>query len=356
MRALLVAASAVAAALVVVVVVLVVSLRRRTAHHSFIRDPGTHRCRPGRTWPFVPRYGDLDACAASLPIGWVEALQAASPAPPAPAAPGSRAAVPGVVLIITCERHLQDRAAHVALPDQVGGWPVVFVLGDNRIASHYEWRRVLPGRPPFLVLNCEDSYIHLFKKVAMAVDVVVNHEFDVRTGVLRCGDDIVFDVPRLEAFLADAAAHGDYVGSAMGKEPGGAAGPTAEVPAMLEYYIGHPDDLRNPRHGLRAVDTTKLELVARIPNFRYAIGTVFLLSLRACQVLVAALHAIAYNVFAPVLVGEYLTFPYHIEDVGVGWALREAGIAVTSLPRLVWPMQTPGAPPDVVARDTNFNR
>ena len=43
-----------------------------------------------------------------------------------------------------------------------------------------------------LYLKCEDSYLHILKKLILSIDVLYQL-FDIKQGILRCGDDLFFD-------------------------------------------------------------------------------------------------------------------------------------------------------------------
>lgn len=43
-----------------------------------------------------------------------------------------------------------------------------------------------------MYIKCEDSYLHLFKKLALSIKYL-NEIFIIEEGILRCGDDLIFD-------------------------------------------------------------------------------------------------------------------------------------------------------------------
>jgi hypothetical protein len=220
----------------------------------------------------------------------------------------------GIVLVISCHKHMDTRLVEFGpQKDFYGRWKVVEVLGDPRLPEAYQW--ISPRK---LLIKCEDSYVHVMKKVVLAMDILLDL-FDVREGILRCGDDLVFYEDRLEAFL-------------RGPKPGHYVGKLARGPFwtpvlsvrrdtfMTDYYARHPEDFWNPLHGLLGLDRA-FEDWDKIPDAgAYAGGVVVYLSKGACQALVEHLRAIDYNVLRKDPVRGF--YPYIIEDVGTGYVLR----------------------------------
>ena len=224
--------------------------------------------------------------------------------------------IDGIVLVISCHKHMDTRLKEFGPKKDSyadGRWKVVEVLGDPRLPKKFEWideRR--------LVIRCEDSYVHLMKKVVLAMDILMVL-FDIREGFLRCGDDLVFYEDRLDAFLRGPKP-GHYVGKlAYGPSP---VVSTRRDTFMTDYYARHSEDFWNPMHGLLGLDRT-FEDWDKIPDAgAYAGGVVVYLSLLACQALVQKMRSIEYDVLHKCPVRGF--YPYIIEDVGVGYALRGA--------------------------------
>ena len=51
-----------------------------------------------------------------------------------------------------------------------------------------------------LFIKCEDSYLHLLKKLALSLKYIYKL-FNIKQGVLRCGDDLIFNENNLIKFL-----------------------------------------------------------------------------------------------------------------------------------------------------------
>jgi len=103
--------------------------------------------------------------------------------------------VEGIILIISCQKHKNTRLKEFALPkDNYNGWEVIYVVGD--LSSKYEY--IFQGN--LLTIKCEDSYIHLLKKVVLAIEILYQN-FNIKQGILRCGDDLIFNEEKLVEFL-----------------------------------------------------------------------------------------------------------------------------------------------------------
>ena len=50
-----------------------------------------------------------------------------------------------------------------------------------------------------MYIKCEDSYLHLLKKFALAIKAV-KCLFNIKEGILRCGDDLIFNEDNLSLF------------------------------------------------------------------------------------------------------------------------------------------------------------
>jgi hypothetical protein len=222
----------------------------------------------------------------------------------------------GIVLVVSCHKHLGTRLVEFGPQKDSyvdGRWKVVEVLGDPKLSSPYVW---LDDRK--LLIKCEDSYVHVMKKVVLAMDVLLE-QFEIREGILRCGDDLVFFEDRLEAFLRGPKP-GEYVGK-LARGPFWTPVTSVRRDTFItQYYAEHPEDFWNPLHGLLGLERA-FEDWDKIPDAgAYAGGVVVYLSKGACQALIGNLRAIDYDVLRKDPVRGF--YPYIIEDVGTGYVLR----------------------------------
>lgn len=233
--------------------------------------------------------------------------------------------VPGVVMIVSCHKFLGTRVADAEFglrEDEVRGWPVHVIVGDPALHSDHEFR----GRT--LVVRCEDSYCHLLKKVACALRALLAR-YDVQHGVLRCGDDLVFNRARLYEFL-EAAERGEVGGQYVGRllpsrgPPGGAH----HDAFMVDFFATHPEDFGNPLNGL-AGRRAGFGQYCVVPSVPYVSGVIMYLGVAACLAVVEGMERVGMDVFAS---EPGRGFPYLIEDIGIGYLMDRAGVAADDRP------------------------
>ena len=99
----------------------------------------------------------------------------------------SKKNVDGIILVLSCQKHKNTRLKEFSLSKtSYNNWEVIYVIGDLFLNQNY----ALDGN--FLYLRCEDSYLHLLKKLAVAMKAV-KEIFTIKEGILRCGDDLIFN-------------------------------------------------------------------------------------------------------------------------------------------------------------------
>ena len=103
--------------------------------------------------------------------------------------------VDGIILILSCEKHRYTRLQQYGLHEtQINNWKVIKVIGDLFLDKPYKFEDNI------LFLKCEDSYIHLLKKLALSIKYLYE-TFIIKEGILRCGDDLIFNKIELTNFL-----------------------------------------------------------------------------------------------------------------------------------------------------------
>jgi hypothetical protein len=234
----------------------------------------------------------------------------------------SKEEVEGMILIISCQKHKDTRLKEFKLPkDNYNGWKVIYVLGDLTLTSIYEYNGNI------LTINCEDSYIHLLKKVILSIEILQN-TFNIKQGILRCGDDLLFNNEKLLEFLNNKNKQ-DYMGYFIGQSY--EFNQPIQVCLdyfMLIYYSQHQEDFENPLHNLKGLQISKY--MTRPSNIPYCSGVLFYVSNKGCNVLVEHMKKINYNVFYQD--PETRSYPYSIEDCGVGFIMYKSEIPLTSYP------------------------
>lgn len=239
----------------------------------------------------------------------------------------TKKSVEGVILILSCQKHLETRIKKFKLEKMnYDGWEVVYVIGDFFLDKEYEFRD-----KNFLYIKCEDSYIHLLKKLILSIKFV-NEIFTIKQGILRCGDDLIFNKANLLNFLKSKKY--DYYGRSGNNRnyyPKNINDlkKTAYDRFVLSYYSNHKEDFKNPQHNLQHMSVEKLKKYMIRPCLYGACGVIFYLSNKTCKILIDHMENIDYNIFH---LDEFTnSYPYIIEDVGVAFIMYINKINFTNL-------------------------
>jgi hypothetical protein len=227
--------------------------------------------------------------------------------------------IKGAILIISCHKHKNTRLKKYQLPKTTyGGYRVFYILGNPNLSSQYEIRE-----RNIITIRCEDSYVHILKKVGLSILALTNI-YEIDEGILRCGDDLVFDENNLINFL-ESPKTDDYMGVIDGYGNNIIKFENIGLRVdnfMTNYFNRHPEDISNPLNGLNQ-DTEILKLINTVPNCRYINGVVTWLSKKSCNILIDEITNPTWNTY------NYYTkygFPYVIEDVGMGFLLAKYNI------------------------------
>jgi hypothetical protein len=230
--------------------------------------------------------------------------------------------VDGIVMIVSCQKHMHTRLKEFKLSrDQYDRWKVVYIIGDLFLDKEYEMR---DGN--YLWIKCEDSYLHIIKKVALAIKYLYQL-YDIKEGILRCGDDLVFNDSNLLTFLRSKKY--DYYGQSIYIKNNcsylGELRHTRTDEFMHNYYKEHSEDFDNPQHNIKSIDMSKY--IVR-PVVYGASGVLYYISNIACKTLVNHMEEIGYNI----LHYDELTksYPYTIEDCGVSFIMYLKNIHFTN--------------------------
>jgi hypothetical protein len=244
-------------------------------------------------------------------------------------------AVDGIILVLSCQKHLHTRIKHLKLPKtEYAGWKVIYVIGDLFLDCDYKFI------DNFMLVKCEDSYIHLLKKLVLSLKYLYE-TYDIKEGVLRTGDDLIFNEKLLTEFLKSPktrliseSGDGDgAIGSIVpidfvGRSPGCKSLLSHEISDkdikvtirdtfMTEYYAVHPEDFDNPLHNLKGVDISKY---MRRPHIPVGVcGILFYLSNKAAAILIDHMNRINYDIFHYDKNTD--SYPYAIEDCAVSFIL-----------------------------------
>jgi len=151
----------------------------------------------------------------------------------------SKKNVDGVILILSCQKYKNTRLKEFSLSKtSYNNWEVIYVIGDLFLKENY----ILEGN--ILYLRCEDSYLHLLKKLVLAIKSV-KEIFNIKEGILRCGDDLIFNEDNLVKFIKSKKF--DYWGQSCFKKDYTCVDKNIlkklrDDPFMLFYYNKHKED------------------------------------------------------------------------------------------------------------------
>jgi len=223
--------------------------------------------------------------------------------------------MPGVILIYSCQKYKESRIRDLSyLRPAYLGWKVYFIVGDPRIQKEYEIDRNI------ITLRCEDSYLHLLKKTILGFKVGLQLVPDAK-GILKCGDDIVFNEGELLRFLREETKF-DYMG--IKSRPFIPLQGSHRDTWIVDYYRRHPEDFENPVHGLPAQSI--VETLVRVPTIQAASGPLTYFSRRSCELLIQHMERIHWDVLREV---PPYGFPYIIEEPGISFILYAHAIQPT---------------------------
>ncbi len=157
--------------------------------------------------------------------------------------------VEGIILVLSCKKHRYGRLKNINLKSEYNGWKVIKVIGNLFLEKEYEFI------DDILFIRCEDSYLHLLKKLALSLKYIYKH-FNIKQGVLRCGDDLIFNEQILLNFLESEKY--DFFGQSP--NPALAICDKALLKNlkfnthydnfMLNYYLFHRNELVDKEHGI----------------------------------------------------------------------------------------------------------
>lgn len=236
----------------------------------------------------------------------------------------SKKNVDGIILILSCQKHKNTRLKEFSLnKTNYNNWEVIYVIGNLFLTQNY----ILDGN--YLYVRCEDSYLHLLKKLILAMKSL-KELFYIKEGILRCGDDLIFNENNLIQFTK--CKKFDYFGQSKLKRSYKCIDKNILKrlkydPFMLLYYNKHTEDFENPQHGLTRMNLSILSKYTIRPNIYGATGVIFYLSNKSCDIAIHHMEKINFNILA------YDTFtksyPYTIEDCGISFIMYYNNIEYT---------------------------
>jgi len=231
--------------------------------------------------------------------------------------------VEGIILIISCNKHKDTRLKKYKLSEtDYAGWKVITVLGNPLLDAEY----ILDEN--MLTIKCEDSYIHILKKVVMAMKILYSI-FNIKEGILRCGDDLVFNETRLVEFL-NSSEKQDYMGWNRHNATPCFQGETKHLDNfMANYFKERPEELNNPLNGMQNCKIEDILKMNEVPTCLTNPGVVVYFSNLSCKILIDTMEKEKWNIFKYY---EKYGWIYIIEDIGIAQILLNNNIPPTFYP------------------------
>lgn len=228
--------------------------------------------------------------------------------------------VKGIILIISCHKHLFSRLKEFGpKKNNYNGWIVHKIIGNPLQQEKYE----IDPKTGIITIRCEDSYIHVMKKVVMSLEIMFEL-YEIEEGILRCGDDLVFNETILGKFLSIKYKM-DYIGNPVRNQLKN-SDKKKKDDFMVNYYLKNKNDFDHFLHGLQNKKEFIINNCNEVPTCLYAGGVVFYVSKNACRILIDHMKSIDYDIFK--YIDEY-GYPYIIEDIGIGFVLAQNNISLT---------------------------
>lgn len=243
--------------------------------------------------------------------------------------------VPGVIIILTCNKYIQERLPrHQPKKKSYAGWPVVYCLGDPRHVRSFSLMPATGDGPPLLIVRCEDTYMHLLKKVDLAIHALQTM-YKIEKGVIKVGDDMFFNDARVEQWVAGLG-NDDYVGHNYSNRSLKLEGKPLVITkscvdmSMLMYYKNNQSEANEIQS---MIPHMPIQTLIHRPDVPICpIGTVYYLSNRAIEALHSELASVHHNIFYrdP----NTGAFNYFIEDIALAYTMLKHGIDFTNVSNL----------------------
>jgi hypothetical protein len=155
---------------------------------------------------------------------------------------------------------------------------------------------------------------------------ILTRKYDIREGIIRCGDDLMFDEKRLKDFIK-MVDKPRYIGRVwdLRKTYNFIPGNSMPNTFMYDYYKIHTEDFKNKLHGLSNYNLDDIKKMSSVPKCAYCVGIIYFVSIDSVKVLIDHMKSIEYNIFKK----DIDTNCYTIEDIGVGYILNKNNIEPT---------------------------
>ena len=231
--------------------------------------------------------------------------------------------VDGIILIVSCFKYEKIREQFKIDNDKILNWKVIYLFGDLDLETDY----ILENDR--LTIRCEDSYLYLIKKLILGMKII-RELFDIKEGILRCGDDLIFNIPHLMNFLRIDNKQ-DYIGKNFMKsdvvQPINSIDLDTNMQClfMRNYYNRNENEKKQVNAHL-ATFNVYIDKLCLLPNIResIALGHIYYLSNKSIDIIIDDFRKKENNVLYYNSKTNY--YPYIYEDIGIGYILFKNNI------------------------------
>jgi len=242
--------------------------------------------------------------------------------------------IEGVILVISCNKYLTSRVInnpYRLTGDTIADWKIIYVIGDETLAKDYSMEYHKKIGSNLLKIKCSDDYIYLFKKIALAKRVV-NKLYNIKKGIIKCDDDILFNKKILCKYLSSSL-NIDYSAKRPDNKLCKHTGPeycnkTIRDNSIPMYFHRNPQVYNSLTEKIKK----KLNISRGYINFPKITdgyggrGGVYFLSTKASKIIVEYFKKCNCDLFHRENNGAY---PFIAEDIGTGFILCKNKIPFT---------------------------
>ena len=237
----------------------------------------------------------------------------------------------GIVLMLSCRKFATARigACKLTQTDLPPNWILVHVIADP---SHvFKDKYLFTSIPPMtnlLVLGCEDSYIHLYKKLIFALTAIYDKYGEPKLGVVRTSEVKFVDIPLFISTLQSIPPGANFMGQVVYSPF------IYSNNHMTNYYSTHPGELSEYDLTMNHIRQYEHRTIGMTVG---CIGKIMYLSWTACHTLITHFNEHGRDVFTKI--GE--TYPFIVEDTAILFVLYLHKIHVVDCPGLYKSIEYP---------------
>jgi len=242
--------------------------------------------------------------------------------------------VEGIILRICCFKLENIRSKYKFDYEKILNWDIIDVFADINLEKEY----ILDKNR--LIIKCEDTYLHLTTKLILSMKIL-NNIYDIKQGILRCGDDLIFNQSNLINFLKINNKN-DYIGKNFNKKD--IINPLINInfknsitdTFMINYYNRHESD---KLYINKCLDKYKKNInnINILPAIRdyIALGHIYYLSNKSINIIINNFKELDDNLnFSIIYDQENKYYPYVYEDIAIGYILFKNNINFTNYPEM----------------------